>query len=56
MLWPVTLVNVAPPLATVLLFVVGHAGSVLAVPAVVHLNTHCALRAGAVGFTILPTL
>jgi hypothetical protein len=38
----------------VLLFAVVHTGSVPAVPPAVQRNTHCALRAGAVGFTILP--
>jgi hypothetical protein len=48
------LVNVTPPVAIVLLFAVVHTGSVPAVPPAVQRNTHCALRAGAVGFTILP--
>jgi hypothetical protein len=40
----------------VALFPVGHAGSVLAVPAVVQRNTHRAVEAGAVGLTMLPTV
>jgi hypothetical protein len=55
-LCPLTFANVAPPVVIVALLAVGQAGSVDAVPATVHLNAHCAFKAGAVGFTMLPTL
>jgi hypothetical protein len=51
------LANVAPPDTTVPLLVVGQVGSDAAlVPATVQRITHCAFNAGAIGFTICPTL
>jgi Ca2+/Na+ antiporter len=49
-------VKVAPPVVIVALFAVGQVGSVLLLPAVVHLKTHLALSAGAVGTTMSPML